>query len=280
MSIKFQEKVKIINPSEVHVLQVFDGKPNYSMPEIIASGRKPLDFKGFMTRRLGDTSDAQTLRDNYFTTSSPVFVDPAGSGEVVIASYKNNETARNLVNSLNPDSNIKNYSLVVSKDVYESIKEQESMIIPGNVAEALRNDIYSKKKTRAEFWEFQAEGDKKLNEDYGSMVDKMTDKSFSKNRGLWLPNTEGMRFFWLESVGGNDSDAGGINDFIDNLGGRLVGVSDGVASTEGVNTQNKGLVNTIITGIPEVNIRGVLSEILATEYTNTLIERMNTYKQK
>lgn len=221
MSIKFQEKVKIITPSEVPVLKVFEGRPNYNMQKILESGRTPLDMKGFMQRRLYDTSDAQTLRDNVFRTASPLFGDPNGSGEVVIVSYKNNETARKLVNSLNPDSNIKNYSLVVSKDVYESIKEQESMIISRDVANALRIDFYSKPKTRAEFWEFQVEGDKDLNKDYGAMIDKKTDTSFSKNRGIWLPDTKGMRLFWLWPVDYNFSSAGGYD--LNKYGGRLVG---------------------------------------------------------
>lgn len=236
MTIKFNEKIQIIKPTEIPVLQTFEGRPNYELPKLLASGRKPLDMKGFMQRRLGESSDAQILKDNYFTTVSPLFVDPAGSGEVTIASYKNNEEARNLVNSLNPDSNIKNYSLVISKDIYESIKEQESMIIPGDVANALRNDVYSNKKTRAQFWEFQAEGDETLSKEYGSMVDKTTGRSFAKNRGLWLPNTEGMRLFWLGSVGGGSYAGGGS---VDGDSGRLGGVSDGVASTKGANARNK-----------------------------------------
>lgn len=249
MSMTFNEKIFVVAPSEIPVLQTFEGQPYKQMPKLIQSGRKPLHMKGGMERRLGNigtSEDAKTLQDNYFTSSNLMVRNT--NGDVVVATYENNEFARQVALSLNENSTINDrgslveYNGMNSDNLYDAVKEGGAhVVISASKVKNLQNDGYAEPRVRAHVWRNAfAEGDKDLDKEYGKLVNTITKRGFEKNRGLWMPGYEGGRLVSFGSVGFNRSDA--YCDLLPNSSGVLVGVGDGVASAGGADARDKVIV--------------------------------------
>lgn len=267
----FTENVQMTAP--IKVLRRFQGRIIDVIPELLKSdgGRTPLDFTGLIDRRLEDTADAEVLRNDYVTTSSPFFVREDGS--VLLVPYSN-PVAKGLVDGLNPQSELQGYSLIVSPETIEEIEaEGDGMIISANNAQALRNNPYDKPKLREEVFEFQA-GSQEQATKYGNLVDKVTSTSIKGNRGLWLPSNKGMRLFWVYSVGYYYSSAD-RSYYLGNINARPVGVSNGVASAEGASARS---VDDLVRDVPEANVKAVLGKVFSPEYANELLQKITAYK--
>ena len=280
MSMNFKEKIQVVAPSEISVLQTFEGQPYNQMQKLLASGRTPLHMKGGMERRvgrIGTSEDSKTLQDNYFTSASLMVKN--SKGDVVVATYENNAFARQVAHSLNENSTLQNGSLVEyngmnSDDLYDAVKTGGAhIIISAAKAKNLNNDAYSEPTLRAKIWrEAFAEGDKNLDKEYGALVDKITGRDFKKNRGVWVPSYEGGCLVWFGSVGNGDSDANGYIH-LNYASGVLVGVGDGVASAGGADARGNVIVAPTLEQVLSVWQNKDLSENEKVRQTNTFYKQ-------
>ncbi|MFH1073303.1 MAG: hypothetical protein V1743_07790 [Nanoarchaeota archaeon] len=212
-----------------HILNGTDPKTG----ERVDIGREPIDGKQLMAERVygPHEKDKARMKDNYVVIADSFIGDPSGSGEVLFVRYHADNTVHDLVRSLHPASNLVSGSLPLAEDpsrasdMYSTIKSRGGVLVfPPDVAQALRNDIYSMPNARREFWERMADGDLKLERDYEAMVQKKTGRPFERIMGVYPAGVKGLRPVWVGSVGGDYSDASGDDPRNDN-NARLVGVA-------------------------------------------------------
>lgn len=259
----FTENVRINSP--VKVLRAVEGILTDHMPELLADGRTPLSFRGLMERRLGSNEDAETLRNFYVTTGSPLLVSP---NRDVIVTSADNPVTKSLVEGLNPESKLNSgYSLVVDESVYDAAEKGERMIIPSRIASKLRSDPYIYPSFREKFFEFQA-GSRELAQEYGNLVNKVTGTDIKCNRGIWLPRYKGMRLISVSPFRDRSAVNGyNISSWLYFKYARLVGVSNGVASTEGVGASS---VDVLVRNALESRVRDALGEYFRQSLTDEI----------
>ncbi len=170
---------------------------------VIDVPRNPITPEFLIDQRVNGKNDydRKLLQDNEIDTACITTVDPDKSGEVVIGLYSD-PIVKELIHSLNPEMRISHHSLVISKDLYEAIKEKGFVFSP-DVAYNLRRNQYNEKKIREAAWEFILEGQSKLFQDYLKLIKKKSISEMSDNRiGGWsLPIHPGLQLLCALPVG-------------------------------------------------------------------------------
>ena len=282
---QFQEETELTIPSKVFIFKEFYGRIIDNMPlllsgkdkegNIIDVPRKPITPKRLMHVRVHgeNENDRQSLRKNYVHTAYPIINDPNNTGESVIASYSE-PIVKEIVDSLNPKSKIRNYSLDINGDIYQAIRScGTKLIIPASVANNLRSDGYSEPKTRREAWEFVAEGDVRLVDDTLKMVVAEKGGSFNNRMGWFFSKYTGLRLLGVGSVGSNSS-ADAYVSFLDGDNGRLVGECAGGANArESIDTTVTRTESDIIVPKPKEIMEGVYAHIQGISATERVTKK-------
>jgi len=212
-----------------HILNGTDPKTGkqVDLPRDLIDGEKLM-----IERSYGENEHDRTLlQDNHVVIADCFVGDPSGSGEVLFVRYHASPTVNGLVRSLNPASRSVSGSLPLGEnpeqanDIYATIKSQGGVLVfSPEIAQKLRNDIYSNPLKRDEFWEHAANGNLQLAKDYKSMIREKTRRDFSNSMGVYPTGIKGLRPVWVWAVGGSYSDADDFNNLYINYG-RLVGVA-------------------------------------------------------
>ena len=173
-------------------------------------------FKGRVS--FPDGHDRQLLRDNYFFLALAAIGDPDGSGEVVLGSYQE-PRVREMIDTLNPKSEIVRGALPVSGAVYREIKKNGGHVIASDLGAALRGNALAEPAKRRAIFEFMAGGRRKLVDQNLALIPGTIENSMA----FYPANVPGMRLVVVSSVGFNRSYAYGLYN-LDSYNGRLVGV--------------------------------------------------------
>ena len=226
-NLQFREKVTV--STTIPKYKAYLGRIIDHMPQLLADGRCLTTPKQLMYARVHEKNehDRDLLRGNFVCvyTACAVCVAPDETGEVAIGLYSN-PTVRELIDSLFPESNVVDGSLVLTLDQYHAVRDHAFVLSPV-VANSLRNNAYSELKKRQAFWEYVAEGDKKLVTDTRKLIKEKREPGNLENRmGFFLTSTTGLRLLCLGSVG---FDYGNAYDYIklDGNYSRCVGVAIG-----------------------------------------------------
>ena len=225
-NLKFPEEVTVSTTTPKY--KSYFGRSIDNMPRLLAEGRYLITPKQLMYARVHEKNkyDRDLLRDNYIYAACAVCVAPDRTGEVAIGLYSH-PTVKQVIDSLSPESNVVGGSLVLTPDQYNAVKDNAFVLSPV-VANSLRNNAYSELKKREAFWEYVAEGDKKLVTDTRKLVKEKSGSGNLENRmGLFLTSTTGLRLLYLGPVGNSNGNALG-DSYLDDLNGRCVGVAGGV----------------------------------------------------
>tara|TARA_Y100000034_G_scaffold37913_2_gene46569 strand:+ start:992 stop:1816 length:825 start_codon:yes stop_codon:yes gene_type:complete len=178
--IQFQEETELKIPCKIRRLRSFEGKSINNIVmllngtnekgKIVDVKRNLVTPKFLLNERVYGKNyhDRILLQDKNIDTACGVVVDPEGSGEVVLGLYSD-PIVKELINSLNPNSDLKNNSLVISRDYYQAIKKNGFVFSP-DIANNLRANAYSENKARQAAWEYVIEGESKLFKDYVKLV--------------------------------------------------------------------------------------------------------------
>ena len=237
---EFQEKsgiiVEIVKKIEVPRLRYFRGKINHTLPlllsgtdedrEVIDIPRTPMTLKQLLDERVNSTYrfDRDLLRKGYTDVAFFEIGNPDNSGEIKYALYSQ-PLAKELFNSLNPRSNIVNRKLFITPDQYHAIPEQDSLVIPADVANDLRKKGYSHPDIRRKIWVYGAEGDESLFDGSLGLVQQLIGGDFSNRMGIFPSSYSGFGSWFVGGSDGYGRSFAGDWDHLDCGGGRLVGVA-------------------------------------------------------
>ena len=234
---EFQEKsqIKIVREIEVPRLRYFKGRINYNMPlllsgrdeegKVIDAQRTPMTLKQLLDWRVNGTkiNGRNLLRESYTDVAFHEIGNPDNSGEIKYALYSQ-PIARELFNSLDPQSNIQRGKLVITPDQYNAIPREDCLLIPPGIANALREDGYSRPDIRREIWRFGAEGDDELVDGNLELVKKIVGGDFSNRMGKYPSNYSEFRPWCVNGLfmdGRSNADCSSHGDDFS----RLVGVA-------------------------------------------------------
>ncbi|MFH1073302.1 MAG: hypothetical protein V1743_07785 [Nanoarchaeota archaeon] len=235
--------------------------------------RELLDGETLMYERVHgrNEQDMKLFQDNYFVIADVLVGNPDGSGEVVFAKYSASPVVRDLVKSLNPASPLVGWSLQVSQDQYQAIREGKNVVIfsPEQAAQ-LRDNIYTNPDNkRSEYWDVKSGGRPILVRENAELVKSKTGRTFEKNAmGLYIANTQGLRPVWVGSVGDYLSLALDGYTLSSNYA-RLVGVSAGGAGAENLEVRIAGnITDALKAGKPFIHDGVVYAPIHGVEIKN------------
>lgn len=226
-NLQFREKVTV--STTIPKYKAYLGRIIDHMPQLLADGRCLTTPKQLMYARVHEKNehDRDLLRGNFVCvyTACAVCVAPDKTGEVAIGLYSN-PTVRELIDSLFPESNVVDGSLVLTLDQYHAVRDDAFVLAP-DVTNSLQNNPRGELKEREAFWEYVAEGDKNLVTDTSKLIKEKTRSDRLEKIMVWYVTTiPGLRLLCLDSVGYDYSIALGYYD-LDVSHGHLVGVAQG-----------------------------------------------------
>ncbi|MBU1245490.1 MAG: hypothetical protein ABIJ20_02935 [Nanoarchaeota archaeon] len=187
------------------------------LPLLLAEGRTLMSGKTLMERRLGASDESRkNWENNYFHIALLNVRDP--TTEEVRAVLANEHP--DLLAKITPEADLtRDYGLPVKPEEYA---DMEGFTFNSGEVSRLQGDVYSLPSKRQAFWEFVAEGDTKLLQDYREMVSKVTGKAEDKVMGVYPSSRQGARLWCADGLGGRSSARGySLGDG----SGRLVGVA-------------------------------------------------------
>lgn len=234
----------LLNDQTAHFKE-FYGRNDEQMPELVAEGRTPISVSGVAERKLevvaGNSDGLKSAwMDNYFDTGDGAFYHPEGNFKVVLGAQ--------LIRDLTPESKLSRGALVLDEDVDASIAVYDAL----EGAEFTRNEVKGltgRTLTKQEakdhpVWQALIP-DKTVREGYIEMTFDQGKERFGYDNmmGIWLaePQEKATGRLWYVNYLIDSSNAYGNSNISGNYG-RLVGVSNGVASAEGANAQGTRIV--------------------------------------
>ena len=218
--IQINSRVEI--KTDVQKYRVFEGKLTGTIPRLVNGTdengnrieipRDLMDFYLLLDERVNgkDPNDKATFRSNYFVVGDVWVANPDSSEEGIIAPYTN-KTVRELVNFISQKSKLtKDYSLTITQEQYEAIKQGEFVVVSAETAQELRMNIYSNTAKRQEIYELLCRGKKELitgnleavAEARGVATNTV---SLDNAMGLYPADKNGLRPLWIWSVGYGNS---------------------------------------------------------------------------
>ena len=235
---EFQEKsgITIVKEIEVPRLRYFRGKINHNLPlllsgtdengDIIDVKRTPMTLKQLLSERVNSIykHDRDLLRNNYTDVAFFEMGNPDNSGEIKYSLYSQ-PLAKRLFNSLSPESNIENGKLVITPDQYHAIPRKDSLIIPVNVANDLRENIYGHPDIRRKIWVYGAEGNESLVDGNLDFVHQIAGGDFSNRMGIYPSSYPGLGSWYVCRVDDYYGSVAGVRYHLDDDVIRLVGVA-------------------------------------------------------
>lgn len=198
----------------------YEGRNIDKMPELIANGRVPLSVAGLMQRRLEVLNSSQKVKeswwDYYFDTGDGIAYHPDGNIKIVSDSQHLRE--------LNPESKLRNGSLVLDNNIYEKLNGEE--FTREQIKEHIGEGLTKKGAKSNPIWNALARESKLLN-DYVDAVFYEGKERFGNEKNMQVyvtspQNVPTMRLWYVGGLGGI-SDAYG-SGHLDGSDGRLVGV--------------------------------------------------------
>ena len=193
------------------LLRSFSGRNIEQMP-LLRSGkdekgnvvdvpRTPITPQQLLYERVHGKNEDVTglLTDKYVDTACGLFVDPMGSGAIKVGSY-GIPVVYGVINQLNLMSLLEDGSLRITAEFYESIPKKDAYFISADAANALRQNPYAELKVREGFWEYVAEWNTQLVQEYLKLVQSKVGGSMKDRMGLDLSPVQGMRLLGLRPV--------------------------------------------------------------------------------
>ena len=283
----FQEKsnLKIVKEIEVPRFRHFRGRIIDTIPlvlsgvdnkgEVVDVQRAPMTPAQLLDYRVNgaNANDRDLLRNNYTDVAFAEIVDPNGSGEIKYVIYSQ-PLAQGLINSLNPNSDVRNGSLFVTPEQYNEIPVADSFVVPADVANALREDGYSNPNVRRGIWNYAVEGKEDLVDGNLELVQQRVGGDFSNRMGVFPSRQSGLRSWYVNGLDDRSNAYGNVD--LHNGNALVVGVAPEAQNAP----QNLDLSSRVANGFSREQIGRFLREEVGYTDSKTieLLEKLGTYQ--